>query len=240
MIMAAGFGTRMGELTQDIPKPLLPLGNYRIIELVLIKLANQGIRRAVINLHHFADLIKEQIGDGQRYGLEVIYSDEQEIMGSGGGIAYAENHFEGETILVANADVLCDIDIRQLYAFHCQTRASATMNVLPSLNTSDYTLVKYRSNYRLETFLNKDAMLSHGDLTGIFTGHQILSPEARGYLKPEYQSVINRFYKKALAQDKRIMIHPFSGTWIDVGTAEFYRTFQQQIHDGIVDLRRFL
>jgi NDP-sugar pyrophosphorylase family protein len=240
MIMAAGYGTRMGELTRDIPKPLLPLGDFRIIELVLKKFANQGIERAVINLHHFADVMKEHIGNGQRYGLEVIYSEEQAILGSGGGIANAEIHFEGETILVANADVLCDLDIRDFYRYHCDNRALATMNLLPSRNTHDYTLVKYQADCRLLSFLDKDATLAREDLTGIFTGHQILSPEARAYLKPQYQSVINRFYKQALAENKRLMIHPFDGEWIDVGTAEFYYDFLKQIHNGEVDIQRFL
>ncbi len=240
MIMAAGFGTRMGNLTKDIPKPLLCLGDYRIIELVLIKLANQGIERVVINLHHFADKFQSTLGDGSRYGLEIIFSHEPEILGSGGGIANAERHFDGESILVVNADVLCDINLGEFYKYHCETGALATMNVLPSRNTADYTLVKYHPDFRLETFLDKNVTLAESDLTGIFTGHQVLSPEARGYLKPEFQSVINRFYKTAIAEGKNVMIHPFTGTWIDVGTAEFYHEFNRQIRSGEVDLRKFM
>ncbi len=240
MIMAAGFGTRMGELTRACPKPLLYLGKYRIIELVLMKLANQGIRRVVINLHHFADQFITALGDGSRYNLEIIYSYEPQILGSGGGIANAEPYFEGQTILVVNADVLCDLDIRKLYCYHCQNDAVATMNVLPSKNTKDYTLVEYSPDYRLKGFLEKNVDLPEGMLTGIYTGHQILTPEARSYLKPEFQSVINRFYKVALSKGENIMIHPFKGIWIDVGTAEFYRMFNHQVNVGQVNLQQFL
>jgi len=240
MIMAAGFGTRMGQLTVDLPKPLLPLNDWRIIEVVLLKLANQGIQRVIINLHCFADKMKSCLGDGRRYGLELIYSEEPQILGSGGGIANAEPHFDGETILILNADVLSDIDIRKLYSHHRESGSLASMSVLPSQNNIDYTLVKYTAQNGLAGFMDIGEPLPENFLTGIFMGYQVLSPQARRYLRPEFQSVINRFYKKAIEQQKRINIYPFLGTWIDVGTASFYHTFREQIRLGEVDLKKFM
>ncbi len=240
MIMAAGYGTRMGQLTVDMPKPLLPLNDLRIIEVVLLKLANQGIERVVINLHCFADKMKFCLGDGRRYGLEIVFSEEPQILGSGGGIANAEPHFDSETILVLNADVLSDIDIRKLYLHHRESGALASMSVLPSENNIDYTLVKYTSQNELAGFLDFGEALPENLLTGIYMGYQILSPQARRYLRPEFQSVINRFYKKAIEQQKKINIYPFLGSWIDVGTESFYHSIREQIKHGELDLKKFM
>ncbi len=180
------------------------------------------------------------LGDGRRYGLEIIYSEEPQILGSGGGIANAEPHFDGETILILNADVLSDIDIRKLYSHHRECGSLASMSVLPSQNNIDYTLVKYTAQNGLAGFMDLGEPLPENFLTCIFMGYQVLSPQARHYLRPEFQSVINRFYKKAIEQQKRINIYPFLGTWIDVGTASFYHIFREQIRLGEVDLKTFM
>ncbi len=240
MIMAAGYGTRMGSLTRDLPKPLLPLNDLRIIEVALFKLARQGFERVVINLHCFADKMQQILGDGRRYGIEIIFSHEPELLGSGGGIAKAEGHFAGETILVLNADVLSDLSIPAMFDHHRESGVLSTMCVLPSQNNKDYTLVKYTAQNRLAGFMDFGEALPANYHTGIFMGYHILSPAARAYLRPEFQSVINRFYKKALAEGEPIGIYPFSGTWIDVGTAAFYRQFVREIRHGKIDLQKFM
>lgn len=241
MIMAAGYGTRMNGLTDDLPKPLLPLNaDLCILDVVLHKLARSGIERVVVNAHHHAELLEAHLGRGERYGLELILSPEPELLGSGGGIANAEKHFNDETILVVNADTLCDINLGLFFRDHRQHDALATMNVIPSRNTRDYSLCTFDDQFRLTGFLPRDVEIPEGQLTGIFTGHQILSPEARRYLRPQHQSVIQRFYSPALKEGRYIRTAPFDGEWIDVGTRDFYESLVRRIAAGEVDLNRFM
>jgi len=240
MILAAGYGTRMADLTRELPKPLLPLNGMPIIEVVIRKLARQGIERAVVNLHYLPEKMREFLGDGSRFGLEVLFSEEPELLGSGGGIANAEKYFNGETILAANADVLCDLDIGEFYDFHCRSGALATMAVQPSSNHRDYSLALFDAANSLKNFLGKNEEIPRDVHAGIFTGYQILTPGARAYLKPENQSIITELYRKALGRGERIAVFPFTGRWIDVGEREFYLALLQKIRAGEVDLADFI
>lgn len=240
MILAAGYGTRMGDLTRDLPKPLLPLNGIRIIEVVIGKLARQGIKRIVINAHYQADRMRRFVEQYHLEGVELMLSEEPELLGSGGGIGKAEPFFRGETILAANADVLCRIDLSALYEWHCRQRAVATLAVLPSLNVTDYSLVLYDQRQRLKGFHPKKEPLPAGARSGIFTGFQILTPRARDYLAPRNMSIIDALYQKALADGEKVMVYPYSGGWLDIGTAEFYRQIVERLRRGEIKLQEYL
>lgn len=241
MVLAAGYGTRMKELTRNLPKPLLPLTEaYCLIDVVILRLARAGIRRVVVNLHYHGDRLREHLGDGSRYGVELFFSQEPELLGSGGGIAAAEPFFEGEPIVAVNADVLCTIDVQELYAFHRHQGALATMAVLPSRDTENYSLVIYQPEGWVRGFLRKNSPLPPDVHTGIFTGHQILTPEARRYLRPQPQSIIEHLYRPALQQGQPIAAFPFTGTWVDLGTREQYVRFRERLQSGTVDLGEFM
>ena len=90
MVLAAGFGERLRPLTLKCPKPLLPVGGVPILHTILRQLNKHGFNKVVINLHHLGHMIKESVGDGSEFGLEVYYSEEENILGTGGGIKAAQ------------------------------------------------------------------------------------------------------------------------------------------------------
>ncbi len=239
MIMAAGYGTRMGELTRQLPKPLLPLNDWRIIDVVLKKLECQGFKRAVINLHYLPELVRTHI-NGKQWEMEICFSEEAELLGTGGGIAKAEPFFDGETILAVNADVLCDIDLQEFINYHNRFNPLATMAVLPSGNNRDYSLVVFDGENNLRGFLARNEKIPAALHSGIFIGYHILTPEARTHLSPKPQSIITEFYSRALQEGKPLKIYPFSGKWIDVGTEAFYLSLRKKIQDGEINLATFL
>lgn len=114
MILAAGRGDRMRPLTDTIPKPLLSVGNQRLIEFHLNALSSAGIRHVVINTSHLAEQIEAYIGDGSRYQLNVVYSREPEALETGGGILKALPLLGDEPFLVVNGDVWSDYPYSQL------------------------------------------------------------------------------------------------------------------------------
>ncbi|HEY8568941.1 N-acetylmuramate alpha-1-phosphate uridylyltransferase MurU, partial [Microbulbifer sp.] len=110
MVLAAGFGKRMRPLTDRMPKPLIPVLGKPLIEYALERLASAGVSQVVINLAHLGSQIRDHLGSGERFGLEIRYSAENEPLETAGGISKALPLLGDEPFLVVNGDVWCDFD----------------------------------------------------------------------------------------------------------------------------------
>ena len=123
MIFAAGHGTRLRPMTDTLPKPLIEIRGLSLIEIHLFNLAAAGFRRVIINLHHLGRVISESLGDGSRYGLEIIYSQEpEEALETAGGIVNALGMIRSQRFAAISADVLCDYSMTALQTaarYHC-------------------------------------------------------------------------------------------------------------------------
>jgi len=114
MLLAAGRGERMGELTHARPKPLLKVGNQYLIEYSLHALQLAGIRDVIMNVSYYAEQIQTTIGDGAHYGLRITYSYEPERLETGGGIVQALPFFDKEPFLVMSSDIITDFPLQTL------------------------------------------------------------------------------------------------------------------------------
>lgn len=114
MILAAGRGERMRPLTDTLPKPLVVVRGAPLIEHHIRKLVAIGVRRIVINTSYLADMLKLALGDGTRFGCELIYSVEAEPLESGGGVATASAYFRSRAVLLVSADIYSDFDYARL------------------------------------------------------------------------------------------------------------------------------
>src|SRR5688572_17369655 len=104
MVMAAGLGTRLRPLTYEVPKPMVPVANRPVIELILRSLAQDGITEVVSNLHWFPETITGRLGDGSDLGVELTYSQEEELLGTAGGVRNVREFFGDEPFLVLAGD----------------------------------------------------------------------------------------------------------------------------------------
>jgi len=127
MILAAGFGTRMRPLTLQVPKPMIPVLNRPMLEHTLDLLRGQNITDLTINLHHMPDAVTDHFGDGARFGARIHWSKEDAILGTAGGIKAAQRHLAGSAFVVMNSDVLADIDLKQVLAFHREQGSVLTL-----------------------------------------------------------------------------------------------------------------
>lgn len=114
MILAAGRGQRMGHLTEHAPKPLLKLGDQFLIEYAIAAMVKADIRDIVINISWYAEMIQQQLGNGDRYGARFIYSYEPEALETGGGIVQALPLLGGDPFVVMSADIVTDYPLKQL------------------------------------------------------------------------------------------------------------------------------
>lgn len=127
VIMAGGFGTRLRPLTEDMPKPMLPVDGKPLMELVIDQLRQVGIRRVNITTHYKPEKISDHFGDGSSFGVELNYVSEDKPLGTGGALGLIET--PTETMLVINGDILTKLDLRAMLAYHQEQRAVMTVAV---------------------------------------------------------------------------------------------------------------
>jgi NDP-sugar pyrophosphorylase family protein len=135
MILAAGLGTRLRPLTDDRPKALVEIAGHTLLEITLARLRSFGIREAIVNVHHFADMITEYLKANHDFGMRIEVSREEDLLDTGGGLKKAAHFFledsnpEEQAFLVHNVDVISTIDLGRMLQFHLQHQALATLAV---------------------------------------------------------------------------------------------------------------
>jgi mannose-1-phosphate guanylyltransferase/phosphomannomutase len=154
MILAAGEGTRLRPLTQDCPKPLLPINGVPLIDYTLSWLKGYGINEIVINLHHLGDRIKDYLRDGHQYGLQIHYSEESTLLGTAGGVKKAEKFFDGPFVVVYG-DNLVDFDLSAMMRFHREKGALATVALMPVAKPWEVGIVAVDKNMKITAFVEK-------------------------------------------------------------------------------------
>lgn len=138
LILAAGLGTRLGELTSDRPKALVEVCGHTMLEHQLRHLSAAGFDRFVINIHHFAPKVKSFLEEHQNFGLDIRLSDETDLLDTGGGIRKAMRLFGGEQpVLVHNVDIFSSVDLKALYNGHIESGADSTL-LVAQRSTSRY------------------------------------------------------------------------------------------------------
>jgi NDP-sugar pyrophosphorylase family protein len=130
MVLCAGYGTRLGQLASELPKPMLPLGDRPMLEHILCHLARHGFDEIAINLHFRPEAITSHFGDGSRWGIRLSYSHESELLGTAGGLKKIAGFLAGSgPFLVQYGDVVTDEDFTAMLRFHQQRQALATVLV---------------------------------------------------------------------------------------------------------------
>src|SRR5579871_899511 len=134
MVLCAGFGTRLGDLTREIPKPMLDLHGRPMLEYILANLRQHGFGEIGLNLHFMPEAIRDHFGDGSQFGLEIEYSYEPQLLGTAGGTKKMERFFRGsegtsEPFLIHYGDVVTNQDFTAMLDFHRQRNALATLLV---------------------------------------------------------------------------------------------------------------
>jgi len=128
IILSAGYGTRLGNITKEMPKPMLDINGKPMLEYIINNLKKHGFNQLAINLHFMPEVIKNYFGNGSDFGAEIIYSYEKELLGTAGGTKNIESFFDdGNSFLVHYGDVVTDQDLSKMLKFHKEKNALATL-----------------------------------------------------------------------------------------------------------------
>ena len=211
MILAAGRGERMRPLTDTVPKPLLQVGGKALIVRHIEKLARAGFDEIVINHAYLGQMIEAELGNGEKFDIDIFYSPETSELETAGGIANALPLLGSAVFPVINADIFCDFDFRDLLA-------EALMLEEDPGRSAHLVLVDNPAHHP-----HGDFVLRHGYLA--LEGAPRLTFSGIGIYRPEFFHGIPRGEKVALAPllhsgiaDDRVSGEHFSGRWTDVGT----------------------
>ena len=244
MILAAGLGTRLRPLTDDRPKALVEIGGRTLLEITLARLRTFGIREAIVNVHHFADMVVDYVKANQNFGMRIEISREDVLLDTGGGLKRAAWFFledvrQGdEPFLLHNVDVLSNIDLARMAQFHAARRALATLAV-QNRESSRYLLFDKQFELcgrRLEREDRTELVRPAQPLQSLaFSGIHIISPRMLTLMTEDGAFSIIDSYLRLAANNEKIAAFPADKSyWRDLGTITSLQQAEQDLQRGVL------
>ena len=216
VILAGGKGTRLMPYTTSLPKPLVPVGDFPILDIVLRQLANQGFRKITLAVGHLAGLIQAYFKQGQDWGVELNYSYETTPLGTAGPIARLP---QGDrALLVLNGDLLTTLDFEQLVRFHYDNHAAATIGTKRRIETVQFGVIETTPGGQITQYKEKpnlDYLVS----MGIY----VFSPEVREYIPRAEKFDFPDLVQTLLKNRKRVLAYESDAYWLDIGRPDDYQ-----------------
>jgi dTDP-glucose pyrophosphorylase len=213
VVMAGGFGTRLRPLTDELPKPMLQVGDQPLLERIVAQLRDAGILHVNLTTHYGADAIASHFGDGEAFGVEIEYVAEEQPLGTAGALGYVEGD---APMLVMNGDILTTIDFKAMHRFHREHAADMTVAVRPYEVRVPYGLVE----------------LDRFDVTGLAekplvagfvnAGIYLIGGDARRLVRPGERLEMPELIERLLADGRRVVGFPLREYWLDIGRLEDY------------------
>jgi mannose-1-phosphate guanylyltransferase/phosphomannomutase len=235
VIMAGGEGTRLRPQTSNLPKPMLPLVGRPMMEHIVSLLRRHGITDIVVTVAFLPNAIRSYFGDGSELGVSMVYATEESPLGTAGSVRNAREQLT-ERFLVISGDVLTDIDLTSVIAFHEKNEALATIALCAVENPLEFGIVITREDGTIERFLEKPGWGQVFSDT-INTGIYVLEPEIFDRI-PEGRSVdfSGEVFPAVLEAGQPLYGYVADGYWEDVGTTAAYLKAHEDILDGKVDV----
>jgi NDP-sugar pyrophosphorylase family protein len=222
LLMAGGLGTRLRPLTDEVPKPLLPIGGRPILELILRQLRDAGAEEVYISLGYKAELIRAYVADGRRLGLRVRYVDEPSPLGTAGALGYVKNDVRGP-LLVMNGDILTKLDFRAFHRDHVAAGAAITLGVREDRYQIPFGLVETENG--LVAKIREKPVQVYLVSAGIY----VMSPEAIASVAPGVRLDVPDLINDVVSRGGRVRYHVIKEKWIDIGALEdFHRANEER------------
>jgi len=219
-VLTAGLGTRLRPLTSWRAKPALPVAGRTLVERIIERLAAQGVRDLILNLHHLPETVTGILGDGTRHGVRVRYSFEQPLLGSAGGPRRAFSLVDADRLWLVNGDTLATIDLDAMAASHAASGALVTMAVIPNHDPVHYSGVLIDGSDAVTGFSRRGS----SERSWHFVGTQLAEREAFcGVLDGVRSESVNGVYPELIArQPGAVRVFRADTAFLDIGTTADY------------------
>ena len=222
LVMAGGYGTRLRPLTEDLPKPMLPVGDRPVLELIVEQLRHAGIKKVHLSTHYKAEIIEQHFRDGDGFGVDIEYVEEHAPLGTAGAVGLIET--TDLPLLVINGDIVTRVDFQAMLDFHQEHRAAMTVAVREHQLQFPYGVVDIDGT-EVVGIREKPVMRQF-----INAGIYLLNPEVCRFIPPgqpyDMPDVIDRLLKEHLS----VVSFPVHEYWLDIGHHPDYQ--QAQVDSG--------
>ena len=221
VILAAGLGKRLRPLTDERPKPLLPVRGVSLVERSLGRLAGAGCEAVAVNLFHLGDQIAAAVGSSHR-GMEVIYSREDEILGTLGALVPLRGFLsEADFVFLINGDSLCEWPLDELLERHLETRAEATVMLSSTADPAAFGPVGVDASNHVVSWPGSAAVRPEVDSL-VFAGAHVFSPDLLQDVEPGFAGIVSDLYVPLVASGATLAGMPSDAAWHDLGTPRRY------------------
>ena len=216
IVLAGGKGTRLAPYTHILPKPLMPIGDMPILEVLIQQMKRSGITDIILSVGHLAHLLESYFQDGSKYGINLRYSREDEPLGTAGPLSLIEDL--NDTFLVTNGDVFTTLDLRTMIDFHHQNGGCATIAMHERKVQIDLGVIQLDGGSKVSGYIEKPSM-DYCVSMGIY----IFEPKVLEYIPYgkylDFPDLVNIL----LENEEQVIGYPFEGYWQDLGRADDYQ-----------------
>jgi len=230
VILAGGKGSRLMPHTVETPKPMVPVGGRPIIEILLSRFQKAGVTKAHLAVNHLAEQIEAHLGDGSKLGLTIDYSKEDQPLSTVGPIKLIPNL--PDNFIVANGDVLTDLNVKELFDFHLERGAELTVATFHREDRIDYGVLITDFDNAVTGFIEKPTYSLQVSMGIYVFSKSILDvvPEGKPF---GFDELVLEMFR----QERKVMSYRYTGYWRDIGRPEDYAQVQEDIVEikGLVD-----
>ena len=216
VILAGGKGTRLKPYTTHFPKPLMPIGDMPILEIIIKRLRDAGILDIIITTGHLEQMVRAFFGDGKKFGVSISYSKEDQPLGTAGPLNLIRDKLT-ETFLLMNGDVLSDLDFKAMIEYHRSRKGDATVALSRRKVHIDYGVVEVDKDLFFSVW-NEKPTIDYLVSMGIY----LLEPEALESMPEEGFFNLPDLIVRLKSQNKRVAGYLHHGFWLDIGRPDDY------------------
>ncbi|HKC64011.1 MAG TPA: nucleotidyltransferase family protein [Pyrinomonadaceae bacterium] len=224
VIMAGGYGTRLRPLTEELPKPMLPVGDRPLMELIISQLRRTGITRVNVATHYLPEKIKDYFGDGRDFGIELSYVTEDRPLGTAGALGLMET--PENPVLIINGDILTRVNFKAMLEFHRENEAALTVAVRKYDVNVPYGVIE--SDGARVRALQEKPLLSFLVNAGIY----LLEPSAHRYIPNDQHSNMTDLIERLINEGHKVVSFPIMEYWLDIGNNVDYERAQKDVKNG--------
>jgi NDP-sugar pyrophosphorylase family protein len=225
VILAGGKGTRLKPYTTVFPKPLMPIGDKPILEIIISQLKYHGLTDIIITTGHLSQLIMAFFGDGSQLGVDIKYSKEDKPLGTVGGLGLIKEELK-DTFLTVNGDTLTTLNFSELINYHKTSGAIGTIALKTRGSYIDFGIVELDNNNRITGYTEKPTV-NHLVSMGVY----VFEPRVVEYINPSERLDFPDLVKTLISKNEKINGFIFDGYWLDIGRHEDYEKANEEIEE---------
>lgn len=224
LVMAGGYGNRLRPLTEELPKPMLPVGNKPLLELIVEQLKHAGIRQVNVATHYKSEVIAEHFKNGEAFGVDIRYVKEDQPLGTAGALSLLEE--VDEPLLVMNGDILTRVDFRALLHFHREHKADLTVCVRQYEFNVPYGVID-TDGVNVKGISEKPVVRQF-----INAGIYLLNPQVRRLIPNGQAYDIPDLIERLISEARTVVCFPIREYWLDIGKVDQYDQAKADIAAG--------